>query len=270
MCPFSDLYIISITVLISERTWYRLHSTFTTISYHHHFYDYYTGVNFTFSYIFSVIPCVGADPKNDFNNSNMDCWDHPWCVENISRHLTRSLLLPFPRTSLQGPACWPVHHTAYPCTKTSRDSWIWSFRVDTTIPVQCKFFRDTIQIHHAKVREDISNNSEKTALWQGYVGRGTNYARFATPIKHSKLTRGFKFLEYWQNLFIAWEYSLNWFQSEWGLFTVRLSKWIFPILDFNWYLKTSFNIERWVFSMISIFIEETWINILFTQNAPTP
>ena len=69
------------------------------------FYDYYTGVNFTFSYIFSVIPCAGADPKNDFNNSNMDCWDHPWCVENISRHLTRSLLLPFPQTSLQGPAC---------------------------------------------------------------------------------------------------------------------------------------------------------------------
>ena len=105
LCPFSNLYIVTFTVLIGERTWYGLNSTFTTISYHHHFYDYYTNVNFTFSYIFSVIPCAGADPKNDFNNSNMDCWDHPWCVENISRHLTRSLLLPFPCTSLQGPAC---------------------------------------------------------------------------------------------------------------------------------------------------------------------
>ena len=108
---------------------------------------------------------------------------------------------------------------------------------------------------------------------KGYVDRETNYARFAAPMERSKLTRGFEFLEYWQNLFIAWEYSLNWFQSEWGLFTVRLSKWMFPILDFNWYLKTSFNIERWVFSMISIFLEKTWINILFThslQNAPTP
>ena len=78
------------------------------------FYDYYTGVNFTFSYIFYVIPCTGYDPKNYFNKSNMDFWNHSWCVENNSCHLTRSLLLPFPRTSLQGPACWPVHHTACP------------------------------------------------------------------------------------------------------------------------------------------------------------
>ena len=117
MCPFSDLCLITFTVLISKRTWYRLNKTFKTISYHYHFFMIITLAWILHSHIsFMLFHVPGMILKMILINPTWIFGIIPGVLKTILAISREVYYFPSPGRHFRGqPAtCWPVHHTACP------------------------------------------------------------------------------------------------------------------------------------------------------------
>ena len=142
MCPFSDLCLITFTVLISKRTWYKLNKTFKT--YHIidifslllHWHEFYIFIFISFM-LFHV---PGMIIKMILINPTWIFGVIPGVLKTILAISREVYYFPSPERHFRGqPADLCTTQPAPRCTETGRDSWIWSLWVDTTIPVQWKF-----------------------------------------------------------------------------------------------------------------------------------